>query len=175
MLETLASKIECEEGTGSYRRFVVEPLDGGFGITLGNALRRVLLALLPGVAVTTVTIEEVKHEVSTIPSMKEDTMEFLLNIKELCLRPLSDQPGRLTLEARGQKKIRAGDIKPSADFEIVNPELHLATLDSDDAKLTVEFYVEHGKGYAPASRSDDLPIGVIQDGGRKALLSADDK
>lgn len=157
----VTAKIEYEDGTGSYGRFIVEPLEGGFGITLGSALRRVLLALLPGAAITAVKIEEVEHEFSTIPHVREDTMEFLLNVKELRLRPSSERPGRLTLEARGQGRVCAGDIKPSADFEIVNPELHLATLDSDEAKLTVEFFVEQGKGYIPAGHSDGLPIGVI--------------
>ncbi|MCK5428839.1 MAG: DNA-directed RNA polymerase subunit alpha, partial [Anaerolineales bacterium] len=123
MLEILNPKIEYTDGTGNYGRFSIEPLDGGFGITLGNAMRRVLLALLPGAAVTAVKIDEVEHEISTIPGIKEDTMELLLNVKEIRLRPLSDQHGRMNLEMSGQQKVHASDIISSADFEIVNPDL----------------------------------------------------
>lgn len=153
--------IECVEITENYGKFVVEPLDRGFGITLGNALRRVLLSALPGAAVTQVKIEGVQHEFSTLPHMKEDMVEFMLNVKQIRLRPLSENPGKLNLEAGGEGQLTAADIQSSADYEIVNPELPLATLDSPEAKLTVEFYVEQGKGYAPASRSDGLPIGVL--------------
>ncbi|MFC1998113.1 DNA-directed RNA polymerase subunit alpha [Chloroflexota bacterium] len=161
MLETLNPKIEYIDGTGSYGRFSMEPLDGGFGITLGNSMRRVLLALLPGAAITAVKIDEVEHEISTIAGIKEDTMELLLNVKEIRLRPLSDQPGRMNLEVSGQKKVTAGDIRTYADFEIVNPDLYLATLDSNEATLTVEFYVEHGKGYSIAIPDENMPLGVI--------------
>ncbi|MCX6012588.1 MAG: DNA-directed RNA polymerase subunit alpha [Chloroflexi bacterium] len=157
----LNPKIEYKDITNNYGRFIVEPLDSGFGTSLGNALRRTLLALLPGAAITSVRIEEVQHEISTIPGMKEDTIEFLLNVKEIRLRPLSDRPGKLTLDVHGPKKITAGDIKASADFEIINPNLHIATLDSENAKLTVEFTVEIGKGYSPAGPGDKLNIGVI--------------
>ena len=161
MLEILNPKIEYIDGTGSYGRFSMEPLDGGFGITLGNSMRRVLLALLPGAAVTAVKIDEVEHEISTIAGIKEDTMVLLLNVKEIRLRPLSDQPGRMNLEMSGQKKVTAGDIRTSADFEIVNPDLYLATLDSNEAKLTIEFYVDHGKGYSIATPDENMPLGVI--------------
>jgi DNA-directed RNA polymerase subunit alpha len=161
LLETLNPKIEYTDGTGKYSRFSIEPLDGGFGITLGNSMRRVLLALLPGAAVTAVKIEEIEHEISTIPGIKEDTMEFLLNVKEIRIRPLSDQPGRMYLELSGQNKVFAGDIRTSADFEIANPDLYLVTLDSKDAKLNVEFYIEHGKGYSVARPDENLPLGVI--------------
>jgi len=161
LLETLNPKIEYTDGTGKYGRFSIEPLDGGFGITLGNSMRRVLLALLPGAAVTAVKIEEIEHEISTIPGIKEDTMEFLLNVKEIRIRPLSDQPGRMYLETSGQNKVFAGDIRTSADFEIANPDLYLVTLDSKDAKLNVEFYVEYGKGYSVARPDENLPLGVI--------------
>jgi len=161
LLEILNPKIEYIDGTGDYGRFSIEPLDIGFGVTLGNSMRRVLLALLPGAAINAVKIEEVKHEISTIPGVKEDTTELLLNVKEIRLRPLSDQPGRMYLEAIGPKVVHAGDIHTSADFEIVNPDLYLATLDSEDAKLTVEFHADHGKGYSIATPDKDLPIGVI--------------
>jgi len=140
---------------------VAEPLDRGFGITVGNALRRVLLGSLRGAAVTWIRIEGIQHEFSTIPHMKEDATEFLLNVKGLRFRPLTGQEGRLVLEVEGDKVVHAGDIKPSIDFEIANPDLYLATLDSSKAKLYVEFNVALGKGYVPASHGDGLPIGTI--------------
>jgi DNA-directed RNA polymerase subunit alpha len=153
--------IEIEEETENYVRLVAEPLSAGFGTTLGNSLRRVLLSSLPGAAVTSVRIEEVEHEFSTIPGMREDTTEFLLNLKELRLRTLSDRPAKLYLEVQGDGPIDATRIQAAADYEIVNPDLYLATLDSADARLTVEMNVETGTGYAPAGQSDGLPIGVI--------------
>lgn len=161
MLEAVNPQIECQESTEKYGRFVAEPLEKGFGTTLGNALRRVLLSSLPGAAVTWVRIEGAQHEFATIPHMKEDVIEFLLNVKALRLRLLTSRSGRLTLEVSGEGRVLAGDIQPSADFEVVNPELHLATLDSPEAKLVVEFNVEQGKGYVPAGQEDELPIGVI--------------
>ena len=154
-------KVECVEGTETYGRFVAEPVEKGFGVTLGNALRRVLLSSLPGAAVTWAMIESVQHEFSTIPHVKEDSIDFLLNVKAIRLRHLAQRPGKLRLEAEGEGQVRAGDIKPSADFEIVNPELYLATLDAPEARLDVEFNVEIGRGYVPASSSDSLPIGAI--------------
>jgi DNA-directed RNA polymerase subunit alpha len=154
-------EIKCVEGTATFGRFLVEPLEKGFGITLGNSLRRVLLGYLPGAAVTWVKIEGIQHEFSTIPYVKEDAIEFLLNVKALRLRPLSNQPGNLTLEVEGEGQVCAADIKPSADFEIVNPELYLATLDSPEASLSVDFNVELGEGYKQAETSDNLPVGAI--------------
>jgi len=153
--------IEVEEETETYVRLVAEPLNAGFGTTLGNALRRILLSSLPGAAVTSVRIEEVEHEFSTIPHMKEDTTEFLLNLKELRLRSLSDRPAKLYLEAQGEGPVTASAIQTTADYEIINPDLHLATLDAPEGRLTVELNVEPGEGYAPAGQSDGLPIGVI--------------
>jgi DNA-directed RNA polymerase subunit alpha len=162
VLQVVSPKIECENSSENYARFIVEPLEPGFGITLGNSLRRVLLGSLPGVAVTSVKIEGVQHEFTTIPHVKEDVIEFMLNIKELRLRALSDVPySKLFLEVNGEGAVCAGDIKPSADFEVVNPELHLATLDSPEAQLNVTLHVEQGKGYVPAGRGDGLPIGEI--------------
>jgi len=154
-------KVECIEGNETYGRFVAEPVEKGFGVTLGNAMRRVLLSSLPGAAITWVMIEGLQHEFSTVPHVKEDTIDFLLNVKEIRLRHLAQRSGRLRLEVEGEGQICAGDIKPSSDFEIVNPELYLATLDSPKAKLSVELNVEIGRGYAPASSSDSLPIGTI--------------
>jgi len=154
-------RIECAESKDNYGRFLVEPLEKGFGVTLGNALRRVLLGYLPGAAVTRVMIEGIQHEFSTIPYIKEDTTEFLLNVKALRLKSLSGQPGTLTLEVEGEGQVYAADIKPSTDFEIANPELYLATLDSAEAKLYVEFDVELGEGYRQAEFSDNQPVGTI--------------
>jgi DNA-directed RNA polymerase subunit alpha len=154
-------KVGCVESTETYGRFVAEPVEKGFGVTLGNAMRRVLLSSLPGAAITWVMIESIQHEFSTVPHVKEDTIDFLLNIKEIRLRHLAQRSGRLRLDIEGEGQVCAGDIKPSADFEIVNPELYLATLDSPKAKLSVEFNVEIGRGYVPASSSDSLPIGTI--------------
>jgi len=154
-------KIECVESKENFGRFIAEPLEKGFGITLGNALRRVLLGYLPGAAITAVKIEGIHHEFSTIPHVKEDTTEFLLNVKALRLKSLSGQPGKLTLEVEGAGQACAADINPSTDFEIVNPELYLATLDSPEARLYVEFDVELGTGYKEAEPSDNLPIGTI--------------
>jgi DNA-directed RNA polymerase subunit alpha len=154
-------RVTLEEESESYVKVALEPLSPGFGITLGNSIRRVLLSSLQGAAVTSVRIEEVQHEFSTISGVKEDTMEILLNLKDLRLRALSDRPAKMYLEARGNGEVHAGEIQVAADYEIVNPDLHLATLDSDDAHLTIEFTVERGRGYLPAGESDGLPIGVI--------------
>jgi len=153
--------IKCVESAGNYGRFVAEPLETGFSVTLGNAMRRVLLSSLPGAATTWVNIEGIQHEFSPIPRVKEDVIEFLLNVRELRLRPLSYQPGKLFLEVEGEGKVYAADIKPSADFQIANPELYLATLDSSQAKLYVELNVELGRGYIPAKSADGLPVGAL--------------
>jgi DNA-directed RNA polymerase subunit alpha len=160
MLELSIPTVTCIESTGNYGRFLAEPLEPGFGITLGNALRRVLLSSLPG-AVTWVKIEGIQHEFSPIPHVKEDAMEFLLNIKQLRLCPISRQPGQLFLEVEQEGKVCAGDIKPSADFRIANPELYLASLDSPQAKLYVELNVELGRGYVLAKSTDGLPVGAL--------------
>ena len=161
MFRLVIPRIECVESRDNYGRFLAEPLEKGFGVTLGNALRRVLLGYLPGAAVTRVKIEGIQHEFSTIPYVKEDTTEFLLNVKALRLKSLSDRPGKLTLEVEGEGRVYAADIKPSTDFEITNPELYLATLDSSEARLYVELDVELGEGYREAESSDNLPVGTI--------------
>ena len=161
MLELSIPTVTCIESTGNYGRFLAEPLEPGFGITLGNALRRVLLSSLPGAAVTWIKIEGVQHEFSPIPHVKEDAMEFLLNIKQLRLCPLSRQPGQLSLEVEKEGKVCAADIKPSVDFRIANPELYLASLDSPQAKLYVELNVELGRGYMLAKSADGLPVGAL--------------
>lgn len=155
-------QIEIEDASGDYARVVATPLPPGFGITLGNALRRVLLSSLQGAAVTSVRIDGVLHEFSTIPSVKEDTIEFLLNVKEMRLRALSDRPGTLILDLTGREgAVTAADINMPEHIEIVNPELYLATIDSPEARLYIEFNVEMGRGYEPAGHVDGTTIGVI--------------
>jgi DNA-directed RNA polymerase subunit alpha len=152
-------RVEAEDV--DYVHLVAEPLERGFGTTLGNALRRVLLSSLPGAAITSVRIEGVEHEFSTVPGMKEDVTEFLLNLKEVRLRAYADRPARLFLEVSGAGEVTAGQIQSTADYDIVNPDQHLATLDSKDAALVVDLNVETGRGYLPATVSEGLPIGVI--------------
>lgn len=162
MTQLVVPQIEIVEGDEDYARIVAEPLEPGFGTTVGNALRRILLSSLPGAAVTSVRIDGVQHEFSTIPHMREDTIDFLLNVKELHLRALSDRPGKLLLEVSGREGgVTAADIQASPDYEILNPELYLATLDSAEGELRVEFNVEQGHGYVPGGESDGTLIGEI--------------
>jgi len=154
-------QIECVETRDNYGRFVAEPLEKGYGVTLGNALRRVLLGHLPGAAITRVRIDGIQHEFSPIPHVTEDVIELLLNVKAIRLKPITDRPGRLILDVVGEGRICAADINPSSDFEIANPELYLATTNSPDARLFIEFDVEIGEGYVEAEPGDSLPLGVI--------------
>ena len=162
MIEIERPRIECVETTNDYGRFVVEPLERGFGTTLGNSLRRVLLSSLPGVAVTSVKIEGVLHEFSIIEGVKEDVTEIVLNIKELCARLHGEDPKKILIDKSGEGVITAGDIIADADVEIVNPDLHIATL-SKGAKLYMEMILEHGRGYVSVERNKKLntPIGQI--------------
>jgi DNA-directed RNA polymerase subunit alpha len=160
-VETVIPELTVDEETESYARLIAEPLENGYGITLGNALRRVLLSSLEGAAITSVRIDQVQHEFSTIPGMSEDSTEFLLNVKEIRLRALSNRSGTLSLDVEGPATITAADIQVPADFEIVNTGLHLATLDTAKSRLNVEFHAELGKGYVPAGSVEGLPIGVI--------------
>ena len=161
MSHLIVPKAECVESADNFGRFIAEPLEKGLGVTLGNAMRRVLLGQLQGAAVTRVKIEGIQHEFSSIPYVREDATEFLLNVKALRLKPLSGQSGKLILEVEGEGRVCAADINLSADFEIANPELYLATLDSPEAKLYVEFDVELSQGYREAESTDNLPLGVI--------------
>ncbi|MBT3943311.1 MAG: DNA-directed RNA polymerase subunit alpha, partial [Chloroflexi bacterium] len=145
----------------TYGKFAAEPLERGWATTLGNALRRVLLSSLPGTAVSWVKIDGVLHEYSTIPHVKEEVTELLMNIKSMRLRSLADRPGRLRLEVDGEGEVKAGDVMASSDFEIVNPELHLLSLDSSEARVSIEMNVEQGTGYVPAAHETGLPIGVL--------------
>lgn len=161
--EVPKAKIEYAELSDTYGKFIVEPLDRGFGVTLGNALRRVLLSSISGAAVTSVKIEGVLHEFSTVPGVVEDVTQIILNIKELTLRLHTDKPKLLRLESKGKKEVTAADIQEDAEVDILTPTLHLATLDKKDAKLAMELVVERGKGYVPAEkhRKSEHVIGVI--------------
>ena len=160
-VETPRPEIQIEEVSQSYGKFSIGPLARGYGMTLGNPLRRALLSSIPGTAVTWVKIDGVTHEYSTITHVKEQVTDLLLNFKTIRLRSLADRPGKLRLAVTGEGLVTAGDIMTSADFEIVNPELHLASLDSPEATLSVEFNVEQGTGYVPVVGGDGLPIGVL--------------
>jgi DNA-directed RNA polymerase, alpha subunit, bacterial and chloroplast-type len=163
-------KIELVEAgdPNKYGKFVVNPLERGFGQTLGNALRRVLLNSLPGAAVTSVMIDGVQHEFSTVPGVREDVAEIILNLKLICAKVYSDQVKTLTVDAVGPCELTAGDIRTDDEVEIVNPELHIATL-SEGAHLVMQITIEKGRGYVSAERNKQLaqerkinmPIGVI--------------
>ena len=162
--ETLIPEIRVIESEDTYGKVAVEPLPRGFGLTIGNPLRRILLSSTNGSAVTWVKIDDVVHEYSAVPGVKEEVMELLLNVKRIRIRSQSDRAGKMRLDVTGEGRVCAGDIATSSDFEIVNPELHLATLDSDDAHLSMEFNVEQGVGYQPAAQADgasNTPVGVL--------------
>lgn len=165
MIEIEKPRIEALDlaPDGTYGRFVVEPLERGYGTTLGNSLRRVLLSSLPGVAVTSVKIEGVLHEFSTIEGVKEDVTEIVLNIKDLVLNLNSDGPKTVYIEAQGPCEVTAGSIKCDSEVEILRPETHIATL-GENGKLFMEITLDKGRGYVPAERNKQLMqpvIGVI--------------
>jgi DNA-directed RNA polymerase subunit alpha len=158
-----SSAIEVRERRDNYAKFVIEPLERGFGITLGNALRRILLSSIPGAAVTYMKIDGVLHEFSTIPGIVEDTIALMLNLKGLPVKLHTDEPKVLTLSASGEKEVTAADIAPDADVEILDPNYHIATLSSKTAKLAMEIGVETGRGYVTADRQRNVEhmIGLI--------------
>ena len=162
MIEIEKPKIEVVESTDRYGKFVVEPLERGYGTTIGNSLRRILLSSIPGAAVRSVKIEGVLHEFSTIPGVKEDTTEIILNLKRLSLRIHSDEDKILVIDAEGGGTVTAADIRADSDVDIVNPDLHIATL-SEGARLYAELVAGRGRGYVPAdcNKTGDLEIGVI--------------
>lgn len=153
--------VETNEET-NYGKFVVEPLERGYGTTLGNSLRRILLSSLPGAAVTSVQIDGVLHEFSTIEGVVEDTTQIILNLKNLSLKIHSDEEKILEIDVEGGGEVTAGDIRADSDVEILNPDLHIATLE-DDARLHMRITANRGRGYVPADQNkrDDQPIGVI--------------
>ena len=162
MIEIERPKLECTELKSNYGRFVVEPLERGFGITLGNSMRRVLMSSLPGAAATSIRIDGIVHEFSTIEGVTEDVTEIILNLKELSVRLYTEGDKKITINAIGPCEVRAKDITPDADVEIINPELHIATLDVG-ARLSMSVNLAHGRGYVSADRNkrDDMPIGEI--------------
>lgn len=164
MIEIEKPRIECVEMNEdkSYAEFVVEPLERGYGITLGNSLRRILLSSLPGAAVTSIKIDGVLHEFSTIPGVVEDVTDIILNLKALSLKIHDDEAHTLRLEVNGPGQITAADITPNSQVEILNPELLIATLE-EDAHLVMEMSVERGRGYRPGDKNkkEDHVIGVI--------------
>ena len=163
MIEIEKPRIECIESENSrYGKFVIEPLERGYGTTLGNSLRRILISSLPGAAVTSIKVDGVLHEFTTIPGVIEDMTEIILNIKELRLKLFCDHPKTLYIDFEGEGEVTAADIKPDADVEILNPDLHIATL-SGAGRLFMEINVNHGRGYAPAEKNKlpNQPIGVI--------------
>ena len=164
MIEIERPRIECIEthDDESYGKYVVEPLERGYGTTLGNSLRRILLSSLPGTAVTTVKIAGIQHEFSTIPGVKEDVTEIILNIKGIVARLHAQRMKTVIIEASGEGIVTAGHIKPDGEVEILNPELHIATL-SADATLSMELTIDHGRGYSSAERNklQQPIIGVI--------------
>lgn len=161
LIDIMQPRIESKETAATYGRYQIEPLEPGFGATLGNAMRRILLSALSGAAVTQIRIENVYHEFSDIPHVKEDTTELLLNIKQLRIRSFTDRPVQMRIEAAGAGEVTAADIIAPPDVEIVNPELHIATLDSPEARLAIDLTVERGKGYQSGDHREGLPIGVI--------------
>ncbi len=166
MIEIEKPQIECIEtpGEASYGKYVVEPLERGYGTTLGNALRRIMLSSLPGTAATSIKIAGVQHEFSTIPGVKEDVTEIVLNIKGLLTKLHTESGKTVYIEATGPCEVTAGDIKADAEVEVLNPELHIATLDSG-ASLNMEITLSHGRGYVSADRNKaaqpQTVIGVI--------------
>lgn len=155
-------QVQVSDDPKRYATLVVEPLERGFGMTLGNALRRVLLSSLQGAAVTSIQIEGVLHEFSSVPGVREDVTDIILNIKSLALRMHVEGPRRIRLRAQGPGEVRASQIETGADIEIMNPDLVICNLDRG-AHLNMEMTVETGKGYIPASalRKEDTPIGLI--------------
>lgn len=154
-------KIEREAVARNYGKFIISPLETGYGTTLGNALRRVLLASLEGSAVTSIRISDVDHEFSDIPGVREDVLQVMLNVKQLRLKLHEGETSRLRLEVRGEGVITAADIQVPAEAEIVNPELYLFTVDDEKTRLELEMNVQRGRGYSPSDERGRLPIGEL--------------
>ncbi len=154
-------KIESDASSRNYGRFIIGPLESGYGITLGNALRRVLLRSLPGAAVTSIRVSDVHHEFSDITGVKEDTTQLILQIKQIRLKMYSEEAARLRLDVRGEGTVVAGDIQAPPEVEIINPDLYLFTVDAPDGQVEIEMSVEGGRGYSPAEERERLPIGEL--------------
>lgn len=155
-------RIDCTDTSDTYARFEVQPLERGYGVTIGNALRRVLLSSLPGAAITAVQIDGIRHEFSDIPDVKEDVTEFILNLKKVRLRSHSDESVHLMLEARGEGNVTAAEIQATSDVDIMNPDQHLATIDTANGRLSAEVVVDKGIGYHDITdQREETPIGRI--------------
>lgn len=164
MIDIEKPKIEIAEisDDNRYGKFICEPLERGYGTTFGNSLRRMLLSSLEGAAVTSIRIDGVLHEFSTIPGVRDDVTNIVLNLKQLCLKMEGNEPKVIRIDAEGEKEVTAADIICDADIEVLNPDLHIATL-NEDGKLKIEMTVERGRGYVPADKNKkpDDTIGVI--------------
>lgn len=154
-------KIERDAVARNYGKFVISPLEGGYGVTVGNALRRVLLSSLEGAATTSIRISDVSHEFSEIPGVREDVLQLMLNIKELRLILHEGDSARLRIEVQGEGVVTAADIVAPAEIELVNPELYLFTVDKESTQLEIELNVERGRGYSPSDERGRLPIGEL--------------
>jgi DNA-directed RNA polymerase subunit alpha len=154
-------KIESTAMTKQYGRFIIGPLERGYGTTLGNSLRRVLLASLPGAAVTSIRVTDVPHEFSAIEHVREDMMQLILNVKQLRLKLHGTDSARLRLEVHGAGTVTAADLQVPPEVEVINPDLYLFSVDTDDAFLEIEMTVETGRGYSPAEERGRLPIGEL--------------
>jgi DNA-directed RNA polymerase subunit alpha len=154
-------KIEREAVARNYGKFIISPLESGYGITIGNALRRVLLSSLEGAAVTSIRITDVSHEFSDIPGVREDVLQLMLNIKQLRMILHEGDSARLRLEVQGEGIVTAADIIAPAEVELANPELYLFTVDDDKARLEIEMTVQRGRGYSPSDERGRLPIGEL--------------
>lgn len=163
LISMVLPKVECETSSRGYARFVIGPMERGYGTTIGNALRRVLLSSTAGAAITSIRVSDIYHEFSTIPDVKEDMTQLILNVKQVRLKIHSDgsEPSRLHLEVGGEGVVTAGDLECPSDVEIINPDLYLFTVDSDEAEVEIELMAQRGRGYSPADERDKLPIGEI--------------
>ncbi len=161
MLNMVLPKIEVEASSQNYGHFVISPLESGYGITLGNALRRVLLSSLPGAAIASIRLSGIHHEFSAVPHVREDMTRLILNVKQIRLRSRTEDPVRIHVEISSEGPVTAGDIVCPPDVEIVNPDQYLLTADSNDVDLDIEMEVRVGRGYSPAEERGRLPLGEI--------------
>ena len=161
MLNMVLPKIEVANSSQNYGHFVISPLESGYGITLGNALRRVLLSSLPGAAITSIRMSGIHHEFFAIPHVREDTTRLILNVKQIRLRSRSEEPVRIHVEVTSEGPVTAGDINCPPEVEIVNPDQYLLTADSDEVDLDIEMVVGTGRGYSPAEERQRLSLGEI--------------
>lgn len=161
MVETVFPRIEATAISEQYGRFIITPLEPGYGLTLGNAMRRVLLTSLPGAAATSVRVVGVQHEFAPIPNVREDMTSLMLNLKQVRFQMDGVESGRAHLRVRGPAEVAAADLECPAGIDVVNPELHLATVDSDETEFEMELSISSGKGYSPSEERGQLPIGEI--------------